>query len=167
MVSKLLAAAATLAACASSAFGTDADTAGVRFMAQKLGEWEALKAAGAMPRADLSSEVRARQVCPGGESGGSINIAGENFPCRKVDFESFISLNDLYIENSCAPTVGLDRKGVLLKVLISGVSFLEITEKSPLCVLTMGYGLLTEQIRRTLHVLDSFVQDVLSTLGVT
>jgi len=100
MLSKLLAVVlATAAVTIQHVSATDADTAGVRFMAAKLAYWENLKSEGALPRSDLSTVASARQVC----SGSSVTVDGESFPCQNIDFESFISLNDLNIENACAP----------------------------------------------------------------
>uniref|UniRef100_A0A7S3LPK9 ShKT domain-containing protein n=1 Tax=Aplanochytrium stocchinoi TaxID=215587 RepID=A0A7S3LPK9_9STRA len=102
MISKLLAVAFTAAAYATVVTGSDADTAGVRFMAQKLAQWEERKNVGLLPKQGLSSVINSRRSC----TGGKVQIGNEDFPCDKIDFEGFIALDDLNIENACAPNCG-------------------------------------------------------------
>eukprot|EP00511_Aplanochytrium_stocchinoi_P008933 CAMPEP_0204872018 /NCGR_PEP_ID=MMETSP1348-20121228/37095_1 /ASSEMBLY_ACC=CAM_ASM_000700 /TAXON_ID=215587 /ORGANISM="Aplanochytrium stocchinoi, Strain GSBS06" /LENGTH=93 /DNA_ID=CAMNT_0052026645 /DNA_START=144 /DNA_END=422 /DNA_ORIENTATION=- len=93
MISKLLAVAFTAAAYATVVTGSDADTAGVRFMAQKLAQWEERKNVGLLPKQGLSSVINSRRSC----TGGKVQIGNEDFPCDKIDFEGFIALDDLNI----------------------------------------------------------------------
>ena len=113
---------------------------GKMMMSEKQRQWDALKAAGMMPR-NVQSVMQQPAVC----SGGSVNVGGESFPCDGVDFESFLSLNDASIPGNGGTSAGSDiwgwlspeGKEITLWCVDNGIWFIDSTD--PANVLRLGY----------------------------
>lgn len=74
---------------------------GMASMAKKTDFWEAQKQAGLLPLPGLTTVTGDPQTCSNGKVTIDMGRGDEDFPCDEVDFNSFISLDDLNIPNPC------------------------------------------------------------------
>lgn len=121
--------------------GSFMNAAGAALMARKEAYWAEKVAKGAYPRKDVRSVLNQAATC----SGGSVTVDGEPFPCDNIDFESFISLSDLFIPDNGGSTQGSDIWGwlspqgreITLMLVDNGLRFIDSTNPSK--PLNLGY----------------------------
>eukprot|EP00924_Labyrinthula_sp_SR-Ha-C_P009700 snap_masked-scaffold_22-processed-gene-3.12-mRNA-1 protein AED:1.00 eAED:1.00 QI:0/-1/0/0/-1/1/1/0/601 len=108
----------------------------VQAMKDKEEYWTEHQASGEYLK--YESVLDQRVTCPGGDSGGSISAGGTSYPCRNIDFESFISLSQLSISGNGGTSAGSDIWGwrsstgreITLMCVDNGMWFIDSTNPS-------------------------------------
>eukprot|EP00924_Labyrinthula_sp_SR-Ha-C_P005512 snap_masked-scaffold_62-processed-gene-0.37-mRNA-1 protein AED:1.00 eAED:1.00 QI:0/-1/0/0/-1/1/1/0/645 len=120
---------------------------GQLLMAKKEKFWNDLVKEGKLPRSDLFSSFTP-QICNNtDESDGVVDINGELFPCKDIDFQSYLSLSDLFISEQRGTTQTSDiwgwedtltGKEYTLLMVDNGIWFIDSTD--PANPLRVAYG---------------------------
>eukprot|EP00924_Labyrinthula_sp_SR-Ha-C_P010826 snap_masked-scaffold_35-processed-gene-2.7-mRNA-1 protein AED:1.00 eAED:1.00 QI:0/-1/0/0/-1/1/1/0/701 len=112
---------------------------GQALMAGKLNYWREKRESGDLPMPGLSASFLPQKCNNTGDADGVVLVNGEAFPCKDVDFLSFIPVKDLFIDIQNGTTQSSDiwgwedtetNKEYTLFLVDNGIWFIDTTDPS-------------------------------------